>query len=495
MLLRVARSLVGFALLWFTLFHQLHVDWSINPQYSYGWGVPFLAAYLFSKRWKDRPAASVKPFSPWIWLLPALALPLEMVQEANPEWRLVSWTYALFVVGLTMLLIWTMGGEKWLRHFSFPLLFVATAVPWPTFVEEPFIRGSMRMVAAFTVDLLNGLGIPAAQRGNLIELATGTVSVDEACSGIRSLQSTIMLALFFGELSRLTLPNRFLLLLLGGMISFCLNLARTFLLTSIAAKNGLGAIEQWHDPAGLLIVCVTFLFLMWLAKKFSGDPAISVVTDAVPLPSWSFSASIIIWLLTAHLAKEFWYRSHEQGKTARHAWSLQWPTNETSFRFQRIPETTQVLLRYNQGEFARWIGPNGADWFGYFLRWEPGRAAAQLAGNHRPESCLPSTGLRLKQEYGEKLFKAGNFTLPVERYVFERNGATYLVFFCLWEDVPLGLETSERFNWRTRLKAVREGKRHLGQRVLEIVIAGSPEFVSAEKMFADFLEKQIVIAK
>ena len=39
----------------------------------------------------------------------------------------------------------------------------------------------------------------AIQRGNLIELSTGVLGVDEACSGIRSFQSTLMAALFLDE--------------------------------------------------------------------------------------------------------------------------------------------------------------------------------------------------------------------------------------------------------------------------------------------------------
>ena len=44
------------ALLWCWLFYHLHYEWSLNPQYTYGWGVPFLAGFLFYLRWSSRPA-------------------------------------------------------------------------------------------------------------------------------------------------------------------------------------------------------------------------------------------------------------------------------------------------------------------------------------------------------------------------------------------------------------------------------------------------------
>src|ERR1700682_4436779 len=39
-------GLVFFALLWFEVINQLKSEWSLNPQYAYGWSVPFLALYL-----------------------------------------------------------------------------------------------------------------------------------------------------------------------------------------------------------------------------------------------------------------------------------------------------------------------------------------------------------------------------------------------------------------------------------------------------------------
>src|ERR1041384_3943053 len=36
--------------LWWMLINQLRVPWSTNPQYAYGWAVPFLCVYLVWQR-------------------------------------------------------------------------------------------------------------------------------------------------------------------------------------------------------------------------------------------------------------------------------------------------------------------------------------------------------------------------------------------------------------------------------------------------------------
>ena len=38
------------AALWLWLFFHLHVEWTLNPQYNYGWAVPFLCAFLIWKK-------------------------------------------------------------------------------------------------------------------------------------------------------------------------------------------------------------------------------------------------------------------------------------------------------------------------------------------------------------------------------------------------------------------------------------------------------------
>src|SRR5205814_8152949 len=108
---------------------------------------PFLCLYLGYRRWggklEDRrcggdrggvrdlttsraPCSTTSSFSSRVSHLPTsisyvvlavLALlyaPTRLVQEANPEWRLVSWALALEVIGLTLVwLYWTTGQQDY----------------------------------------------------------------------------------------------------------------------------------------------------------------------------------------------------------------------------------------------------------------------------------------------------------------------------------------------------------------------------------------------
>src|SRR3974390_2353907 len=110
------------------LFNELRVDWSINPQYHYGWAVPLLALASLHMRWPVRPTAGNTALRPAIVALLALALvsllPIRLAEEANPEWRLAMWAHAFQTILVALCLVYFAGGMPWVKHFAFPICFI-----------------------------------------------------------------------------------------------------------------------------------------------------------------------------------------------------------------------------------------------------------------------------------------------------------------------------------------------------------------------------------
>jgi exosortase/archaeosortase family protein len=301
------------AWLWFVLINDLRVEWTVNPQYGYGWAVPFLCAYLFWKNAETLKTENLKSdkqsldvsasqrvslsdfekvsafqLSAFV-LLAFLYAPTRLIQAANPGWRLISWALALEVVGITLCVLRLVEGRGrranaetlkteilkssignqsrfsfsafQLSAFVFPICFFLVAVPWPSGLETAVIQGLTRLDAAGTCELMGWLGIPAIPHGNVIEVATGQVGIDEACSGIRSFQATLMISLFLGELYRLSVIRRSVLCLSGFAMSFGFNLVRMSILVWVAASRGVDSIAKWHDPTGVTILLACFLGL------------------------------------------------------------------------------------------------------------------------------------------------------------------------------------------------------------------------------------------
>ena len=270
---------------WLALIHQLGAQWSVYEEYGYGWAVPFLCVFLLWQSAK-REAPSGKHSVPCSLRLAPCALlfalcallyaPPRFFHEANPIWRLTSLLWAIEVIVITLVLLHfafqTSHFALRTSHLVFPVCFFLVAVPWPSGVENFLVQHILtRLNVSATVEVLGWFGIPALQHGNVIEVATGDVGINEACSGIRSFQATLMISLFFGELYALSAVRRVLLVIAGFVLSFLFNLARTTLLTWVAAKKGVAAIAAWHDPAGVTILVACFLTLwlaaVWLGKK------------------------------------------------------------------------------------------------------------------------------------------------------------------------------------------------------------------------------------
>lgn len=583
--------------------------WTVDEQYNYGWAVPFLCAYLFWKRFEGwttrtqdhgttgrtspllpsspRPVVSspvvsspvVSSFHGLVVLLSCglvvLFLGTRLVEEANPDWRLIGWALALEVIALSLIAVHLWHGAAGLKHFAFPILFILVAVPWPTPVEHSLVQLLTRGIVAVTVELLNAFGLAAVPHGNVIETVGGFVDIDEACSGIRSLQAALMLALFFGEWRRLNGARRVALVGVSFALACLFNLARTLTLSLVAAKQGSAAVARWHDPAGVTILlgcfCGVWLAAEWLARKNSPqrcrdaeevekndaitpvpiplppDATLSPLTPALtptpnpsippgardsvepsPVQSSEFPAngspsSVLspppsdfvppsrgpvvpksismarlsafgLLLLAGEIGIRLWYASAPRVVTAE--WRAEFPRSASSFKVVALPDAAQKILRYDEGESASWLEPDGTRWQMIYLRWQPGRVAATLARNHTPEVCLPAAGKSLRGQSEISGVKAGNLALGFRCFVTEQQGRPLHVFYSLWEDgVAEQRQATEMLTRSARLEAVRDRRRNRGQRVLQVAVWGARDTAHAEELLRAELPKLIQSAQ
>src|SRR6266404_289250 len=510
--LRAPLIIAFFAALWLILFRQLSLEWSVNDQYSYGWFVPFFAALLFWLRWEDRPQAqevreqktddkkkNVIAIGLAIFAL-LLLFPIRLFEIGNPDWRPLSWLAAVSVVSITPVCLWGSGGADWLRHFAFPILFTLVAVPWVTPIEAPIIQGLMRAIAAVAAEVANLLGIPAQVQGNLIRVPSGLVGVNEACSGVRSLQTSLMIGLLFGELKRLSILRRVLLITGAVTIALIANLLRAVILVWIGATEEISAIDRWHDLAGYGIVACVFLGTLALAvllgrrqrSQVRGHKS-AVANSALSIRHSSFFAAALMWLIAVEVAAATWYRAHEHELVNATRWEIEWPRSAPNFRDLKIDQQVRTILRFDSGHAASWTLPvwDSPDAMSpkpaivctlYFFEWNSGKNSALLANLHRPDVCLPAIGWNQSADAGVKNYPvAPDFSLPFRHFEF-RHGASSQsrqvahAFYCLWEDrvrasqpAQMGGEPST-WTRHERGRAVLDGRRHLGQQVMELIL-------------------------
>jgi len=499
-----ARWAMPIALLayWVSGIRLLCPQWSVYPQYNYGWAVPLLCVYLLWLRWADRPPAEPER-SHWPWAIliaAALAwLPTRVIVEANPIWRLGSWAMGLEFVALTLAGVWLAGGRPWLRHFWFPVAFYLVAIPWPSQWENTIVQELTRVNTALVVEWLAVLGIPSIKHGNLIEISRGLVSIDEACSGIRSLQATGMIALFFGELYRLRPGRRILLVVSGAAVALLCNMLRTFTLVWINSRHGNAVMEKWHDPTGVAILlgCFTSLWLIGTRLRRHAPPASARVSPP-PLeirPRW-VAALLCGWLVIIECANAAWFGFRDPAQVGVRNWSVRWPVEKDKFRDVELSRSVRALMAFDEGRSAAWSDANGDLWQAFHFSWGPARNSfdrvrVHLAKTHRPEVCLPASGQELREHRGVKLFRVNGLALPFQLFRFEDRGMPLFVYFCAWEDGLKGGPSFMRENVASRIAAAKAGSRSLGQRVLEVAVWGRMTNEEVDQAFQRTLEEMI----
>ncbi len=483
---------------------QMRYDWTYDETYNYGWVVTPLMAYLFSVRWRDRPAPRPLPLAQrglWAWVTIALLLPMIwLIREANPEWRLVGLGLAMLAMAASFCWIRELGGPIWMRHFAGAILFFAVSVPWPSQLERTTADFLMPVNASAALEVLQLLGVPATRAGNLIQLPGGGIlGVEEACSGVRSLQATLMMALFLGELHRLRWLHRGALLLIGVVVALITNASRTIWLSTIGAKAGLSATHQWHDRAGLIVLGINSGLLLLLAtvleKKFPRRSAPAPALEALRGfarrythgPAWCLAAGLLMFPVTA-----YWYGRNELKNPE--TWTLTPPQEAPGYAVSYINDLTTKMLRYTKGWSAKWQTDNQRPLHGFYLEWEKGKSPPDNMNVHTPGGCLINLGIEQMEEYPPMVLNVKGHDMPIRFLRFrDRNRPLFLAYFVaenkvLGEAADVG---SFDFSYWKRLRSVVAGRRNPGQRLIEIGLWDEVDKDTAWKHIAEYLTKHL----
>ncbi len=491
--------LATLALLWSEALWRWQAVWVNLPDYGFGWAVPVLAAFLAWERWPDRPPAAAEAGARvWLWcagLTPALALTglLRLILEPFPLWPAALWLFTAMVLGLTLSLLTLAYGRATARHFAFPLAFMATALPWPAFVDTNFVLPMREALAALAAQIVNFSGYPAIAHGTVIRVGAGRVGVDEACSGIRSLQAASMVALFLGELNRYSGRRRLALFGVGVALALGTNLLRTVFLAWQSALHGPDAVGQWHDPAGyaLLLICLGGLVavtLLWRrhAPTFAPRPPDAMHRGSLSLArrlSLALAAAIVV----IEAGTQLWYAHGEL--QARHAlrWEAQLPRTRPDYRDDPFTASMQSMLACDTHQLGHWTADDGAPRAGYVIGWQRGQAARFTTALHNPTVCLPLSGSQLLADRGLVNIEVGKLKLPFQAYVFASELGPMHIYYLLW-DVRAGQPFVRRtgrlgtLGWiAQQWEDVRQARRNFEATVLTLAIYHASSDTAADQ--------------
>lgn len=291
--------------------------WINNEDYSFGFLVPFFVGYVLYHRWpvirsylfrgaapeESPPRATSAPVATrtleWLAVVGFLAsLGLfgigMLIRMATGPQNPASLAVALSFSGMLLSAVFiftkeTVDGRPMSlkARISVTLLFIFPAVIW--LLSAPMVAVLdnklrvflMNKVTVVVFGFFDFMGYELERQGNVLILPEGSVGVEEACSGIRSLTGCLFAGSFFGAVFLQQFWKKALMVFLAMCLAVLMNLIRSMFLTLWSYHYGPNAIDaEWrlpiigdigtvHDVTGLLIMVLTSIGLLCFLPIFN----------------------------------------------------------------------------------------------------------------------------------------------------------------------------------------------------------------------------------
>ena len=232
--------------------------WWDDPSYTHGLLVPFVSAFFLGAALRRK---NLFETAGSLWGVPAL-LASVLLFLAGRLGNMLFIQALAFIASLAALAL-LIEGREFLRLSLLPLAYLIFMCPLPSGLYDS-ISAHLRLFASQTSTILLQLaGVPATASGNIIDLPNATLSVEDACSGIRSL---------FGILATST---AFAFVVPSGLfrkLFFILSAAPIAVFTNILRVTGMGLLQHsgyerlaqgfYHQLEGWVFYLIALL-LLW----------------------------------------------------------------------------------------------------------------------------------------------------------------------------------------------------------------------------------------
>jgi len=238
--------------------YDLMSDWYRDDNYSHGFLVPLVSAYLIWTVRGDLAKAEVKPGKTGLGLI-IIGLGLFVIGTAAAEYFTARFSFVLTLFGLT----WYLWGPEVGRRTWFAFFFLLFMIPIPYVIYYNIAFPMQLLATKITVGVLDFIGMTVVRQGNIIHVAGGqSLEVAEACSGIRSLVALLALGAIYAYWSQKKLAAQIILFLTTIPIAVVANVVRV-LTTSLLVSTFLPEVteEPLHSIMGMSVFVTSFICL------------------------------------------------------------------------------------------------------------------------------------------------------------------------------------------------------------------------------------------
>ncbi len=246
------------------ILYRMGVQWATDENMGHGFFVPVVAGYI---AWQRRELLLATPRKPngWGLFLVVFAAAEALAGTLGAELFTARLAFVIALVGVILYL----GGTRWIRILSFPLLLLLFMIPIPAIIYAQLTLKLQMLASQLGEIMISAAGIPVLRAGNTLQLPSQTLDIAEACSGIRSLMSLAFLSLVYSYFADKRVWMRWVLLAATIPIAIGANgvrVAVTGMLSEINTKLAQGA---YHETEGYIVFIVAMAALLLTHRLIS----------------------------------------------------------------------------------------------------------------------------------------------------------------------------------------------------------------------------------
>ncbi len=237
--------------------YDLVLEWSNDPNYSHGFLIPLISAFLIWKKKEQLKTVLFKRDNTGLVLL-IVGLILFVVANGAAEYFTLRFSFVLCLFGLTYYLF----GKDIIKVTWFAFFMLLFMIPIPYVLYYAVTFPMQTLATKITVTILNSIGMNAIRQGNIIHITGHTLEVAEACSGIRSLISLLALGAIYAYTTQKKFTAQLILFLSTIPIAVIANVFRV-LVTSVMVATVTDQVtdEPFHSIMGMLVFVFAFISL------------------------------------------------------------------------------------------------------------------------------------------------------------------------------------------------------------------------------------------
>jgi exosortase D (VPLPA-CTERM-specific) len=413
--------------------------WIALPEYSHGFLLPVVAAFLI---WQRKPEIDRATFS-GSWLGVAIVISGIALLTIGELSAIYTISQIAFVVTLAGLAIALMGMR------SFKLVWVAVAmlflmIPVPNFFLEGWSSKLQLLSSELGVAIMRLAGISVFLEGNVIDLGSMKLQVVEACDGLRYMFPLVSLAIVAAYFFRVSWWQRLLVVALSVPTAVVVNSLRVAMIGIFVEFGSLslaeGFLHEFQGSVFFFLSCAALLAEMWLLSKIGRDPRPFKDIFGFALPQRDRVSSLAV---NRRISRPFVAALALLGIAA--GFAIAPPAPETaparksflefpltlgdwrgrSDRLDQLYENTLLATDYLMVDFNRGQGRAANLFVAYYQSQRAGESA------HSPKSCIPGGGWRIVdlREVSIPSVAIGKTPLKVNRAVIELGSHRELIYY------------------------------------------------------------------